>query len=431
MFNSDRIQKLLFKTYETEGKIMNIICERDILNKAVTPASAAVSTKGTMQALDGFLLIADKEEGTLVICGYDLEKGVKVTVSGEGVQINESGKIVLNAAKFSSIVRNLDGDISIEVDSSFAAHIKSNRSEFTLNGLDADTFPLMPELTGERNLSISRKMLKNMISSTLFSVGVNSSTPALNGTLFEIKDNCLSVVASDGFRLSMTKSFEDFEELKVADESESGLDLKFVIPGKSLAELIKLIGDEEENAEIQLTGKHVIVSFDNIIFFSRLIESDFLDYRRVITQVQPKTMAIVDTKSFVDSVERAAILTDDKGKTEIRLLFKKEELTLESREESGIVQVTSTGTLGKVVDECDMDIYGDDLLIAFNHRYLHEALRAVKDEKIVIKLESAMKSLIILPYDEENGNNNNSNIDSLDIDNSKFLYLVLPLRMRD
>ena len=407
---------------------MNIICERDILNKAVTSASAAVSNKGTMQSLDGFLLTADKEEGTLVICGYDLEKGVKVTVSGEGVQINESGKIVLNAAKFSSIVRNLDGDISIEVDSSFAAHIKSNRSEFTLHRLDADTFPLMPELTGERNLNISRKVLKNMISSTLFSVGVNSSTPALNGTLFEIKNNCLNVVASDGFRLSLTKSVE---ELVSADENEEGLDFNFVIPGKSLAELIKLIGDEEEDAEIQLTGKHVIVSFDNIIFFSRLIESDFLDYRRVITQVQPKTMAIVDTKSLLDSVERAALLTDDKGKTEIRLLFKKEELTLESREESGIVQVTSTGTLGKVVDECDIDIYGDDLLIAFNHRYLHEALRAVKDEKIVIKLENAMKSLIILPYDEENGNNNNSNIDSLDIDNSKFLYLVLPLRMRD
>ena len=400
---------------------MNIICERDILSGAVGPALSAVSNKGTVQALDGFLLTADKDTGTLVICGYDLEKGVKVTVSGEGVEINESGSIVLNAAKFSSIIRNLpEGELSIISDANFAVNIKSGKSEFTLHGLNAESFPLMPELAGDKSLKLSRKILKNMVGATLFSVGVNNSRPVLNGALFEIKNNELVVVGTDSYRLSLRRSSEGLS-------SNEALDLSFVIPGKSLAELLKLIGDDEEPAEIELTSKHVIISFDNIIFFSRLIESEFLDYKRAVKAVEPKTTVIIDTQSFLESVERAAVLSDDKQRTEVRLNFRKEELNLENKEEAGVLQISSSGSLGKANDECDIEIYGDDLLIAFNHRYLHESLKAVREEKILIKLESTMKSLIILPYDEENGNNK----DSMNIDGSKFLYLVLPIRMRD
>jgi DNA polymerase-3 subunit beta len=277
----------------------------------------------------------------------------------------------------------------------------------------------MPELAGDKSLKLSRRVLKNMVASTLFSVGVNNARPVLNGALFEIKNNQLNVIATDGNRLSLKRNFDGLS-------SSEGLDISFVIPGKSLAELIKLIGDDEEPAEIELTSKHVIISFDNIIFFSRLIESEFLDYRRAI-RIEPKTTAVINTQSFLESVERAALLTDDKQRTEVRLNFIKE-ANIENKEEAGIVQITSpSSTLGKVYDECDIEIYGDDLLIAFNHRYLYEALRAVREDKIIIKLESAMKSLVILPYDEENGNN----IDNIDVDGSKFLYLVLPVRMRD
>ena len=399
---------------------MNIICEKNILNGAVTPALSAVSAKGTIQTLDGLLLIADKDEGTLVICGYDLEKGVKVTVSGDGVRINESGRIVLNAAKFSSIIKNLpDGEVYIDSDANFAVNIRSNRSEFTLYGIDAETFPLMPELTGDKNLKLSRKILKSMIASTLFSVGVNSSRPVLNGALFEIKNNQLNVVCSDGFRIALRRSFEGLT-------SNEELDLSFVIPGKSLAELLKLLGDDEEPAEIELTSKHVIISFDNIVFFSRLIESEFLDYKRLM-KIDVRTAAVIDTRSFLDSIERAAVLADERA--EVRLTFgKDEQMSLESKEEAGIVRVTSISSLGKVNDECDIEMYGENLLIAFNIRYLHEAVKAVvRDEKILVQMESPTKSLIILPCDEENGNTK----DRVDFDGSKFLYFIMPLRMQD
>lgn len=426
---------------------MNIICNRDVLNEAVTPALYAISTKNTVPALECFLLTADKDSGILVICGYDLEKGIKVTVAGEEIQINESGKIVVNAAKFSSVIRNLpEGDVSISTDDNFSVTVKSNRSEFTLHGLDSETYPLMPELKGEKNFKLSRKILKNMIISTLFAVANNNQRASLNGALFEIKNNQINVVGVDGNRLALRRSFEG------VSESSEELDLNFIIPGKSLSELLKLIGDEEEPAEIELTRKHVIISFDNIIYFSRLIESEFLDYRRTI-KADPRLTVLIDTRSFTESVERASVLTEDKQKTLVKLIFKNKEINIENKEHAGSLHITFDSALGKLRDECDIGIYGDDMEIGFNHKYLLDALKAIREEKILLKLESPTKSLLILPYngdtkeDKENkdkdSKDSKDSIDNFDIDididiektmdteNSKFLYLVLPVRLRD
>ena len=109
----------------------------------------------------------------------------------------------------------------------------------------------------------------------------------------------------------------------------------------------------------------------------------------------------------------------------IKLDFKKEEVNIENRDEAGILQVTSTTSLGKVYDECDIDIYGDDMEIGFNKYYLSDALKAVKEEKVLLNLESSTKSLIISPYDDETKNIN------MDIHGSKFLYMVLPIRLKN
>ena len=394
---------------------MNIVCQKEIINDAVTPALCAVSSKNANQLLECFLLDADKESGILAICGYDLEKGVKVTLSGENISIKEGGKIIINAAKFSSIIRNLPaGEVSISSGADFSLTISGGRSEFTMHGFDGDSFPLMPELKGEKNFKISRKILKDMIASTHFAVAVNNARPSLNGALFEIKNNGFNIVAVDGYRLAIKRSLD-------AVASDESLGLSFIVPGKSLSELLKLIGDEEDAAEIELTQKHVIVSFDNIIYFSRLIESEFLDYRRTI-KIDPKTTVAISAKDFAEGVERAALLSDDKQRTQVKLKFKKEETNIENKDNFGLLQIPSNSALGKSADECDIDIYGDDIEIAFNHRYLMDALKAAREGKILLRLESPTKSLLILPYDE-NGEAN--------ADDAKFLYLVLPVRMRD
>ncbi|MCL1793854.1 MAG: DNA polymerase III subunit beta [Oscillospiraceae bacterium] len=405
---------------------MDIICERDILNEAVAPASYAVSSKNTNQLLECFLLAADRDDGVLTICGYDLEKGIKVTLSGEGITIREGGRIIINAAKFSSIIRNLpSGDVSISSTSDFDVTIGGGRSEFNLHGFDGETFPLIPELKGEKNFKISRKILKNMITATHFAIGVNNARPSLNGALFEIKGGGLNIVAIDGSRLALRRSFDG-----VISDPESGeeLDMSFIVPGKSLSELLKLIGDEDEAADIELTKKHFIISFGNIIYFSRLIESDFVDYRRSI-KIEPKTTVVIDTKNFAESAERASLMTDDKQKTLIRLRFKKEEINIGNIDNYGLLQITSVTQLGKATDECDIEIYDEDIEIGFNHRYLLDALKAVREDKILLKFESPTKPMVILPHEPKDGNADPGA--EMDTENSKFLYLVLPVRLKD
>lgn len=393
---------------------MNIICEKNFLIGAVNPALSVASTKTTSQTLEGFLLTANKDDGTIVICGYDMEKGVKVTVSGDNIQIIESGKIIVNAEKFSSVIKNMpDGNISITVDSKLVMSIKNKKAQFSIHGLDGEKFPSLPKLKGEKNLKISRKVLKSMISSILFSVGNTPSRPALNGALFDIKNNQLNVVSTDSQRLSLRISRD---ELKSNEE----LSLKFIIPQKSLSELLKLIGDADEPAEIELTNKHTIISFDNIIFFSRLIESEYIDYSKIIRS-NPQTTVIVNTQAFLKVLERSAVLTDDKKNTSVTLNFKKQEINIGNKENAGILHITSESSLGKTSDECDIEIDGGELEIGFNQQFLFEALKVIKDEKILMYLESSLKALLILPYNDENKDK--------DIFDNKFLYLVLPKRL--
>jgi len=394
--------------------MLNIICEKKILSEAVTPALSAVAAKSTDKdkGLDGFLLTADKDAGTLTICGYDLEKGVKTTISGENVQVSESGSIIVNADKFSAVIKNLpDGNVLVSANDKFIVNVTNGKSEFTLHGLESKSYPKLPALKGKKSLKLSRKILKSMIASTLFSVAYNNnSRPALNGALFAIKGNKLEVVGCDGYRVAIRRSFEGIT-------SSEELDLSFIIPGKSLSELLKLIGDGETPAEIELTNKHVIISFDNIIFFSRLIESEYLDYNRTLNVIANTTVT-ANTRNLAESVERAAVLTEDRQKTDIRLSFR----NTENKDEAGVVQITSASSIGKSYDEFDIAMSGDDLDIAFNKRYLSEALKAVKDENILINAESSVKSMMILPHDKDKEN--------ACVDTCRFVYLVLPVRLK-
>lgn len=414
---------------------MFIICDRDTLSSATSPALCAISSKGTVQALECFMLSAENEGGTLTVCGYDMEKGVKVTLSGEDIQIAEEGSILINAAKFSSILRNLpNGDVEIKTDENMIVSIRSKtrKSEFTMHGLDASTYPLLPELIGPATFSINRDILRGMITTTHFAVASNNARPALNGALFEINQTGLNIIALDSPRIALRRSFNGVAYNDIPDHK-----LSFIVPGKSLSELLKLIDDTEDPVEIQITRKHAIISLDNIIFFSRLIDSvnEFPDYMRYIN-IEAVTTVVIDTKNFLEGVERAALLSDDRHKSHVKLTFEK---NVNNNEESTLstLQITSVTTLGSTYEECDIIMEGENIEIGINHKYLVDALKACGEEKVMLRLENPNKSMAILPYiapsaeGEENADATDATNTTNIVETGKFLYLVLPVRMRD
>lgn len=367
--------------------------DRKTLLSALIPAVSASSNRSTLPALEGLLFELKGDE--LVVCGYDLEKGVKTytQVMGEG-----EGAVILNAQKITAIIRNFpDCDISFEADEKNIVRISGAMSEFSVHGLSPEAFPNMPELSGDKSFRINAGLMKEIISSTYFAVAQTDARPILTGELFEIDGNKLTVVALDNHRLALRE-----EETAVNGAEEK---MSFVVPGKSLYEFSKLLTDSEETVLAELTSKHIILKIGNVIFFSRLLEGEFLDFRKAIPS-QNKIFAKVDTGFFIESVERASLLIDDKMITPIRCNFK-----------GNILNISCSTQYGKVNDNIHISKDGDDIEIGFNNRYLLDALRACKDDLIVAALSSPLMSMVITPAVAKEG--------------SKYLYLVLPMRINN
>ncbi len=367
--------------------------DRKTLLSALIPAVSASSNRSTLPALEGLLFELKDQE--LIVCGYDLEKGVKTytTVFGEG-----DGAVILNAQKITAIIRNFpDCDISFEADEKNIVRISGAMSEFSVHGLSPEAFPNMPELSGDKSFRINAGLFKEIIGSTYFAVAQTDARPILTGELFEIEGNKLTVVALDNHRLALR------EETNAVAGAEAPM--SFVVPGKSVYEFSKLLSDSEETVVAELTSKHIILKIGNTIFFSRLLEGEFLDYRKAIPS-QNKIFAKVDTGFFIESVERASLLIDDKMITPIRCNFK-----------GNILNISCSTQYGKVNDNIHISKDGDDIEIGFNNRYLLDALRACKDDLIVTALSSPLMSMVITPAVAKEG--------------SRYLYLVLPMRINN
>lgn len=369
-----------------------VIDKKDLLDILV-PASSASSNKNTLPALEGLLITVEGEN--ISVCGYDLEKGIKTF--GKVIE-GEDGSVVINAQKTVAIVRNLpDQEVEFKSDSKNIVEIIGGQSQFKIHGLSSDSFPSLPELGNDRSFDINQKVLKDIIQSTIFAVAQSDARPILCGELFKIEETKLTVVALDNTRLAMRE--ENFA-IKNNDES-----FQMVIPGRALTDLMRLLEDEEEDVRVEVTKKYIVFVFENKLLFTRLLDGEYLDYKRVIP-AQNKIYARIETIPFINCVERASLIVDEKLKTPIKCDFN-----------GNTLMVSCSTQYGRVNDMIDIEKDGPDLEIGFNNRYLLDALRACKEDKIIAELSSPLMSMVIKSATPR--------------DDGSFVYLVLPCRLKD
>ncbi len=351
---------------------MKFTCSRPVLQAAVSNVSRAVSSKSAIPALEGILLKAKNSQ--IFICGYDLELGITTVVEAD---IAEEGDVIFGAKLFGDIIRSLpDESVTIEVDSKYSAVIRSGDSEFSIIGIAASEYP---EAT-----------LKSMIRQTLFAVSTSDAKPVHTGTLFEIGEGRIRLVAVDGCRLAMrTESVQ-------CDEPVS-----FVVPGKTLSEVLKLMGEEDSPISIGVGRRHIIFNIENYSVISRLLEGEFLDYNNAIPQ-NIKTEITVPTRRFSEAVERMSLVVNDRLKSPVRCSFLFDE-----------VRFSCETAIGCAHDRFSIKNIGDEVEIGFNNRYLLDALRAAETDEVRIQLGGALSPIKILPRDGDN-----------------FLFLVLPVRLK-
>ncbi len=356
------------------------------LADAVLNIQRAVSAKSTTPALEGILL--DASSGKLTLSAYDMELGMTTELNAS---IEEEGRIVLSARLFGDIVRRLPTDtLEISVDEKNIAILHSGASEFTIIGIPAEEFPEFPSVSDGARMTISQPLLKSMIRQTLFAVADTDNKPVHTGSLFELSGGQLRVVSVDGYRLAMRT------EPVISQE-----ELRFVVPGKTLSELLKLLKDDEEEMEFFVGRRHIIFRIGNYTVISSLLEGEFLDYRAAIP-ASGATEVTVQTRAFISSVERVSLLITDRLKSPIRTIIEENEIKL----------FCST-PIGRANDQLPCEMTGDRVEIGFNNRYLLDALRNADGDEVKLSLNGALSPMKVLPREGDS-----------------FLFLVLPVRMK-
>lgn len=369
-------------------------CDKQDLLEAIVPAMYGVATRASIPLLEGLRISSEGEE--IFVCGYDLEKGVKAHFKASKVW--EQGSAVFDAAQLASIVKGLpDGDMMIVVDQRGMASVISYRTNIEIHIKSDESYPALPRLSGNKNIKIKQGVFKKMISQVIFAVGNNEQKPVLKGVFFKVENGKLILSALDGFKLAYREyTFTEEDGVELPEKIE------FIVPGKSLLELLKLMSNDNDFVTLELTDKHIIVNFENLSFFSRLIDGDFIDYGRFIPK-NNKTFVTVETEKLLRSAERAALITNEKAKTPVKFNFANNK-----------IDVTCNTLTGRIFDEVEAEIEGDNVELAFNVRYMLDTLRACP-EKIKIELSTPRSSMLITPADEKDS----------------FIYLVLPVNTKD
>jgi DNA polymerase-3 subunit beta len=367
---------------------MKFTCNNKELSEALSNILRAVSSKSSLPALEGILF--KTRENKIELSAYDLELGMTTSINAT---IFEPGDVVLNAKLFSDLVRKLSSDkTEISVDEKLLTIIKNGISEFTILGIPASEFPELPSLTDGIMTTVSQEILSSMIRQTLFAISTDDSKPVLMGTLFEFTDNLLSLISVDGARLAIRKEY-------VPDK----LNLNFVVPGKTLNDISKMLDVLcEQPVKIKIGKRHIVFEINGYSVISRLLEGEFINYRNVINK-QFTTEVKVKVHDFLNSVDRASLLISDRLKSPIKCVFDNE-----------IIKISAATAIGKAYDEIPCTLTGNTVEMGFNNRYLLDALKTLECDEIKIQLNGPLSPMKIYPLEGED-----------------FVFLVLPVRLKN
>ena len=365
---------------------MKIFCSKDALLSGVNSVQRAVSGKNTLSVLQGILIIAEQQ--SLQFAATDLEMGIRCEVPA---QVTEEGTLVVPAKLFTEVVRKLPDTMITLEERDKTITICYHQSEIVLNGYDPEEFPLLPDLIDPISFNLPTLIFKNMIRQTVFSCAAEENRPVFTGTLLQIEGSSIRLVATDTHRLA-------YSIAQIPNQEES--QFSGIIPAKTLSEIYRLLHDEDEVLKNSSSNNQVVFQFGSIYLVSRLIEGQFPNYKQVIPQTC-ETKVNLSVKIFLEAVERASLLSRDKsGANIIRINVEKNEL-----------RIDQTSELGKIAEQMNVEMEGKDVIIAFNAKFLIDALKVIDSDQIIFELSGPYSPGVMRP-----------------LDNPNYLYLVLPVR---
>ena len=368
---------------------MRFTCEKSMLVTGLNITGRTVAQKSSLSVIEGILC---KAGHGLSLTGYNTETAITYQIDAE---VSDPGECILPARLFGDIVRRLpEGPVTVVVDDNFKVSIRSGYASFTISAESAEDYPELPDVGSGRSISIPQSALKDLIGGTIFAVSENQGRPIHTGVKFEVEDTTISAIAVDGFRLAR-KTYHT--------EDATGRTMSFVVPAQGLKEVEKILTDSDDTVAFTLGQKHILFQIGDATLVCRLLEGDFLDWRRVVPTNCPIKLT-AHVSDLTSSIERVGLIVSEKYKSPVRCVFG-----------SQVLNLRTNTTIGAAEDQCSIAGDGKELEIGFNVRYLADALRAIPSEEVVLELTNGLSPIVLTPADEK----------------YDYSYMVLPVRIKN
>ena len=368
---------------------MRFTCEKSMLVTGLNITGRTVAQKSSLSVIEGILCRAG---AGLSLTGYNMETAITYQIDAE---VSDAGECILPARLFGDIIRRLpEGPVTVVVDDNFKVSIRSGYASFTISAESAEDYPELPDVGSGRSVRIPQTALKDLISGTIFAVSENQGRPIHTGVKFEVEDTTVSAIAVDGFRLAR-RTYHT--------EDPTGRTMSFVVPAQGLKEVEKILQDADEDVAFTLGQKHILYQVGCATLICRLLEGEFLDWRKVVPTNCPVKLT-ANVGDLASSIERVGLIVSEKYKSPVRCVFSNQ-----------VLQLRTNTTIGAAEDQCSIAGDGKELEIGFNVRYLADALRAIPSEEVVLELTNGLSPIVLTPAD----------------DKYDYSYMVLPVRIKN
>ena len=367
---------------------MHITFPKANLQKAINVLQK-VSQNKTSSNLPGAIYITTKN-GQVELQGNDFELGIRLTIDGD---IKEPGTLVVGSRYFQELIRKLPGD-TIELykpEDGNSLTITSGSSEFNLVTLHPDDFSLVEQIHDQDHVNIDSFAMKDLIDLTNYAAATDEDRPVFTGALLEIKENEVTMVATDTHRMAVKK---------ITIDEPATTPMRAIIPTKTLAEVSRLLPtDNPAMINIIWNRTQIVVNFESIYIISRLIEGTYPEYEKVIPS-QFDSSAVIDRREFAGAVDRVSLLAKDISYNVIRYDWAESNVTLS----------TQNTEIGMAKEDVAVEFKGTPFTISFNGRYISDILRHSTGDNIHLFLKQ--NGPVVIRQDN----------------NPNYTYVVTPVR---
>jgi DNA polymerase III subunit beta len=373
---------------------MRAVCNTETFGKKLALVSRGVSARSTIQLLGGILLEAG--DGVVRLSATDMEISIQTSSPAE---VEEEGRVVIPARIFNDIVRSLPGgSFSLEHDDSGGTvRLAAGENEYRIRVYAADDFPQLPGFDAEAAFRMSGDLLVETVEKVSRSYSRDETRPVLTGILISFEENRVRMVTTDSYRLSI-------KETELATTAFEG-SREAIIPARAMQEVARIFGSEgEDEVEVSLSENQALFRIGDVLFGTRLIDGNFPEYRRLLPTTFEREIS-VNREDLMGTLRRVNLFAQRQTPpVPVSLSFS-----------SGSVEViVRNGEVGEAHERLPATSE-DDFLISFNPGYLLDGVSAIDTEKVVFKLNEALKPGLIVPgVDGE--------------EEPDFLYLIMPMR---